>query len=319
MLNNFKRNIVYLDPETLRYMYYSYSKNRNYPVMNKLFALLSEGYRNNLVITPICLDHILPFIKENTINPDFLNMMGSMGQVQFYQRFTIRTLQLIRIINHFFHKRYNKPNWRDAFSSDPDERYVQGFNQYISFSAQNVTKGVAREKHNSQIFFFINSFKEGKELEETAPAYFKYLWQEFPDLIKPYLPRDGDSEYQMKKFFEYDEIKDIPEFHVIGNVLYPLFETYGIHDIENGMKDDLLNAAESMAAIMPYTHYYVSTAEIAEIAMMTGVNEPYNTKIYDHNESSLYKMINDLQNDLQTKKSNNHSGITRSSFRKPRF
>ncbi len=319
MLNNFDKYIVYLDPDTLQYMYYSYSKTRNYPVMNKLFTLLSEGYSNNFIVTPICLDHILPFIKENTINPDFLNMMGAVGQVQFYQRFTIRTLQLIRIINHFFNKRYNKPSWRDAFSSDPDETYAQGFNQYLSYSAQNVIKGIAREKRNSQMFFFINSFKEGRNIDEIAPSYFKYLWQKFPDLIKPYLPCDGDPEYQMKKFFEYEEIKEIPEFNIIGNILYPLFETYGIRDVENGLKDDLLNAAESMAAIMPYCHFYVSNIEIAEIAMMTGVNAPYNTRIYDHNESSLYRMINDIQDALQNKNSNKNNGISRSSFRKTRF
>ena len=89
-----------------------------------------------------------------------------------------------------------------------------------------------REKNNSQIYFFIENFKEGNPLDSIAGEYFNYLWEKFSDLVKPYLPVDGSYEYYMKKFLEYEDIKDIPEFHIISNILYPLFETLGIENVE---------------------------------------------------------------------------------------
>lgn len=319
MLNENEKLIVYLDPETLRYMFLSFTKQRNYPVMNKLFTMLSEGYKNNYILTPLTFEHILPFIKEQKIDTRFLNMMGSMGQLQFFQRFTIRTLQLIRVINYFFEQRYTKPVWRDAFPSNPNDKYAPGFNNYLSNSAQNVQKAIEREKKNSQIHYFISAFKQGKPLESIAPEYFQYLWEQFPDLIQPYLPIDGPPEYHIGQFLEFDEIKEIPEYHIIANVLYPLFETFGIDDIELGAKDELLLAAETLAAYMPYTNYYVTTVDIAELVIMSRINEPYEVKVYDHNESSLYKLINDLSDDLKLLRGRIKRPTSRTTFRKTRF
>ena len=319
MLNDHDKLVVYLDPDTLKYLYLSYTKQRNYPVMNKLFTLLHEGYQNNFVVTPLTLEHIQPFIEEQNVSTDFFNMMGAMGQLQFFQRFTIRTLQLIRVINHFFDQTYSKPVWRDAFSSDPNALYAPSFNQYLSNSAMNVQKAIAREKKNSQIYFFINSFREGKPLESIAPEYFAFLWDQFPDLIKPYLPMDGDPEYHFRQFLEFDGLQEIPEFHIIANILYPLFETYGIKDIELGLRDDLLLAAETVAAYMPYTHFYVTTVDVAELVIMTRINESYGVRVYDHNESSLYKLINDLGEELKRRRSQVKKRITHTAFRKPRF
>jgi len=89
MLNKTRKIVVYLDTETLDYMYLNYSERRHYPVMNKLFNLLHEGFINNILVVPLSLDHILPHIEENKIIREFLNMMGEMGQVQFLQRFTV--------------------------------------------------------------------------------------------------------------------------------------------------------------------------------------------------------------------------------------
>ena len=319
MLNTTDRYIVFLDSDTLKFMYLSYIKSRNYPVMNKLYTLLHEGYKSNLVITPISFNHILPYIDKNMISNEFLNMMGSIGQIQFHQSFTIRTLQLIRVINSFFGQNYEKPIWRDSFSSYPDEKYNPGFNKYHSISAQNVLKAIEREKNSSQIYFFIESFKEGKTIEDIAGEYFKYLWEKFPDIIKPYLPVDGDPEYYFKSFIENEEIKNIPEYHIVSNILYPLFEKYGIKDVEYGLKDDLLLAAETTAAYMPYCHYYVTTVDVAELVMITRMNEPYDVNIYDHNESSLYRLIDDLTESLKVKRVESKKKISKTAFRKSRF
>ncbi len=319
MLNNYNHYIVYLDPDTLKFMFYSYTKSRNYPVMNKLYSLIREGYLNNLIITPVSFDHISPCINDNKIEAEFLNMMGSLGQMQFHQRFTVRTLQLIRVINSFFNNDYKKPLWRDAFSSDPDEKLQPGFNKHLSISVQNVLKAVEREKNNSKVYYFIENFKNEKPLDKLAKDYFSFLWEQFPDLIKPYLPADGDYEYYMKKFLEYDEIREIPEYYIISSLLYPLIETYGIQDVEYGLKDDLLLAAENAAAYMPFCNFFVTTVDIAELIIMTGIDEVFNVKVYDHNESSLYKLIDDLNDVLKRKKSEIKAQKSETIFRKSKY
>ncbi len=295
MLNDFDKIVVYLDVETLKFMYMSYTKNREYPVMKKLYSLLHEGYINDTIVTPITFNHLLPHIDENTIDSDYLAMMGSLGQLQFHRRFTVRTLQLIRIINHFFEKKYNKPLWRDVFSANPNDKYVAGFNQYRSISIQNVLKSYQREKNASRIYFFIDNYKKGRKFEDIAGEYYHYIWDEFPDLITPYLPMDGSAEYSMNKFLDYDEINEIPEYHLISSLLSLLFETYGIGKIESGEEDSLLLKAETAAAYMPYCHFYVTEVEIADIINMCGINQSYDVKVYDNNESSLYKMINEIR------------------------
>ena len=72
MLNNTKKLIVYLDPDTLEYMYLNHIKKRNYPVMSKLYNVLHEGFNNNTLVTPLSMDHIQPYIDENQIDRNFL-------------------------------------------------------------------------------------------------------------------------------------------------------------------------------------------------------------------------------------------------------
>src|SRR3989339_985898 len=88
MMNFFDKYVVYLDPETLKYMFLNYTGTRKYPVMTKLFNLLRESYINNQAVTPISYEHIQQFISDKKIDTDFLNMMGEIGQVKFHQRFT---------------------------------------------------------------------------------------------------------------------------------------------------------------------------------------------------------------------------------------
>jgi len=316
MLNLTDRYVVYLDSDTLRYMYLNYTKARNYPVMTKLYSLLSEGYKNNLVVTPLTFDHVAPYINESKIEIEFLNMMAGMGQLQFLQRLTVRTLQLIRVINSYFEQNYKRPVWKDAFTTDPDEHYMPGFNKYHSLSPQIVSNALEREKKSSKIYFFIESFKEGKSIECVAEEYYSFLWEEFPDLITPYLPIDGPPEIHFNSFIKKEEIQDIPEFHIISSILYPLFETTGIKEIEMGSKDDLLFAAETMAAYMPYCNFYITTVDIAELALITGINLSYTVQVYDHNESSLYKFINDLALSLKTKDTHSQKKLSQTIFRK---
>jgi hypothetical protein len=302
MLNFFDKYIVYLDPETLKYMFLNYSGARKYPVMTKLFNLLRESYLNNQVVTPISFEQIQPFIVDKKIELDFINMMGELGQIKFNQRFTIRTLQFIRIINSFFVQNFRKPMWKDAFSHDPDEKYQTGFNTYQAFTVQAVANAIEREKNNSMIYYFLKSFRDGKSVDEIAGLYYSMLWERFPDVITPFLPMDGTPEHHIKRFIQNDDIKEIPEYHIISNLLFPIFETYGIDKVETGSQDDLLIASEVSAAYLPYCHFFVSTADVAELIMMTGINSQYNAFVYDNNESSLYKLISDLTNAIKTKK-----------------
>jgi hypothetical protein len=319
MLNDFDKLVVYLDSATLKYMFMSYTRNRDYPVMKKLFSLLEEGYKTDTIVTPITFNHLIPYIDENTIDTEYLAMMAKIGQIQFHRRFTVRTLQLIRIINYFFEKKYSKPQWRDIYSSNPEDKYVAGFNQYRSISIQNVLKSYEREKNASRIFYFIENFKKGNKFEDIAGEYFEYIWEEFPDLITPYLPQNGSAEYNMKIFLEFDEINEIPEYHLMSNLISHLIETYGIGEIEAGSKDDLLLAAETAAAYMPYCHFYVTEVEIAEIINMTGINESYDVKVYDHNESSLYQLIEDLTFYIETLLAERKLKSHKSMFKKGKF
>jgi len=301
MLNTTEKFIVYLDNDTLKYLFLDYSGERSYPVMKKLYALLHDGFVNDWLCTPFSTDSVPYFIKENRIEQKYLDMMGGIGQVQYHQRFTMKTLQLIRIINSFFDIHYSKPMWRDAFSMNPDEKYTPGFNKYSSINAKNAFLALEREKKTSQIYEFIESYKAGKEADSLAGAHFKSLWDEFPDLIIPYLPKMGTPESHMSTFLEYDAVKDIPEFHILSSVLYPLLDAYGIEEVETGKHDAELLASETIASYMPYCHFYVTSVDIAELVMMAGINEPYNVRIYDHNESSLYKLINDITEKYKAK------------------
>ncbi|MFC1650392.1 hypothetical protein ACFL2X_02375 [Candidatus Latescibacterota bacterium] len=319
MLNDFDKLVVYLDKDTLKYMFMCFNKNRDYPVMKKLYSMLHDGYKNNFIVTPITFNHIMPYIDENTIDNEYLAMMGNIGQIQFHRRFTVRTLQLIRIINYFFEKKYNKPQWRDVFSSNPEDKYIAGFNQYRSISIQNVLKSYEREKNASRIYYFIENYKQGHSFDDIAGEYFQYFWDEFPDLITPFLPLNGSADYNMKIFLDYDEINEIPEYHLASNLLSHLFETYGIDEIESGSKDDLLLAAETAAAYMPYCHFYVTSIEIAEIINMNGMNESYDVKVYDNNESSLYKLIEDLGFYIETLMAERKLKANKSIFKKGKY
>jgi hypothetical protein len=297
-------------------MYLNHIKKRNYPVMSKLYNVLHEGFINNAVVAPLSMDHIQPYISENQINKNFLNMMGELGQVQFLQRFTVKVLQLSRVINFFFEQVYKKEIWKDAFSSDPDEKYTRGFSKYLSITAQNVITTLEREKKLSQIYDFIEKFKTGGDADSLAADHYRFLWDQFPDIMRPYLPVNGTPEQHIQTFFEYDEIKDIPEFHIISSILYPLFESYGIQDIEFGLKDDILQAAETAASYLPYCHFYVTATDVAELFIINGINDLYDVKVYDNNESSLYKLIDDISKSLAVWEERRKKDVGKSIFQR---
>ena len=303
MLNRSEKYIVYLDPDTLQYMYLDYIGARSYPVMKRLYATLHDGFVSNHLAVPISIDTIPQFIKENRIEQQFLSMMGGIGQVQFLQRFTIKTLQLIRIINSVYKNTYKKPVWRDAFSVNPDEKYAPEFNKYGSISAKNVNNALEREKKSSQIFEIIDSYKKGKQVKAVARDHFISLWDKFSDLISPYFPKIGSPDSYMNEFLEFDEIKDIPQFHILSSIVFPLLDAYGVKEVESGMKDQELLAAETMSVYLPYCNFYVTAVDIAELVIMNGMNDLYSVKVYDHNESSLYSMIQNL-NDVYKAKIN---------------
>ncbi|MFC1573945.1 hypothetical protein ACFL30_02045 [Candidatus Latescibacterota bacterium] len=294
MFNRTEKYIVYLNNETLVYMYMDYTGNRSYPVMKKLYSTLCDGFTSNWLVTPLSIDSIPHFIKDNRIDVKFLDMMNGIGNVQFLQRFTIKILQLIRIINSYYDNTYKKPFWRDSFSGNPDEKYSAEFSKYSSMSAKNVYRLLEREKKNSQILEHLHSYKTGEMVKKVAQFHFFSLWEKSSDLISPYLPRIGSPETYMKEFLENDEIQDIPQFHILSSVFYPLLDTYGIEKVEAGLKDKEIIAAEMLSILMPYCHYYVTTADIAELVIMKGFNYDYKVKVYDDNESSLYKLINDI-------------------------
>jgi len=316
MLNQTQKKIVYLDNETLRYMFYTYTGEREYPVMKKLYAILCDGFMKDWLVTPLSVDHVLPYIIDNNVEASFLAMMGGIGQVQFHQRFTIKTLQFIRIINHFFNNSYGKPLWRDAFTSDPDEKFRQDFNRYASISAQNVFQAVSREKNYSQVFKFIESYKSGNAVEEIAAQHFRSIWDQFPDLIKPFLPTAGEPETHIIKFLENGDIREIPEFHILATVLYPMVKAYGIDQIEHGLRDEELLAAESIAVYLPHCHYYVTKVDIAEILTKSDVQETYHVRVYDHNENSLYRLIEGLTEDCKNEVSRKEYQSRKTIFQK---
>ena len=303
ILNDSDKFVIYLDPDTLGFMFLNYTGKRNYRVMTKLHALLHEGFVGNTTIVPISMEHVLPYIRENKVDTRFLSMMGEIGQVQFLQRFTVRTLQLIRIINHYFEHDYRKPRWKDAFSSDPDEKYYPGFNKYSSITASNVLKAYEREKKYTNLFQFIDSYRKQKPVESVVHEYFTNLWEQFPEIIRPYLPPDGVPEYHMESFLGNEEIKEIPEFHIKASILYQLIDAYGIEEVERGMRDEILLAAENISTYMPYCHFFVTTVDVAEPMIMSGINDLYYVKVYDHNESSLYKLIHDVTEAVKARKS----------------
>ena len=82
------------------------------------------------------------------------------------------------------------------------------------------------------------------------------------------------------------------------------------------MNDDLLLASEITSAYMPYCNYYVSTVDIAELILMSGINEEYKVRVYDHNESSLYKLIDDLTLACRSKSIERRRKETKTMFRK---
>ncbi|MHB9028859.1 MAG: hypothetical protein ACYC9O_08830 [Candidatus Latescibacterota bacterium] len=316
MLNQTEKRVVYLDGETLGYLHLTYTGERMYPVMRRLFSVLREGYINDRLMIPLSIDHISPYIEKNQINKSFLDMMGEIGQVQFHQRFTIKTLQLLRIINHFFENPNTKPVWRDAFTSDPEEKYRYGFNRYSSLTAFNVNQAISREKNYSQVFEFIENYKTGKLVQEIAVIHFNTLWEQFPDLIKPYFPVIGSAESHIKRFLANDEIRDIPEFNIIAAILYPMLDAYGIEHVEHGLRDEELFSAEIVASYLPYCHYYVTKVDVSEVLNMSGIPELYGVKIYDHNESSLYRLIQDIEEDFRADLTRKELLSRRSMFRK---
>jgi len=284
--------------------------------MKKLYALLSEGFVKDWLVTPLAVDIAGQYIKDSRIEQPFLSMMGSMGQVQFHQRFTIKTLQLIRVLNNFFDMQYNKAPWRDTFTSDPDERYRQGFNRYSSLTAVNVLQIISREKSYSQMYQFIDCFKAGVPIAEMATRHFRSLWEHFPDLVKPYLPSIGAPESHIARFLENDEISEIPEFHIMSTLLHTMIDAYGIEHLEHGLKDEELLAAECAAAYIPYCHYYVTKVDIAEIITMSDIQDTYSVRVYDHNESSLYRLIQDITEDYKSSQVREEYLAKRSIFQK---
>ena len=316
MLNKTEKKIVYLDSETLRYMYYSYTDERSYPVMKKLYSLLHEGYVNNWLVTPLSNDHILPYIRENSIEPHFFSMMGGIGQVQYFQRFTVKTLQLIRVLNNVFGNEYEKPPWRDVFTGDPDEKTTTGFNRYTSINSLNVIQTNSREKIYSHVHEFIEGYKTGTPIEKLAQLHFKTIWEQFPDFMKHHLPRVGAAETHRNIFLANEDLKDIPEFHILFSLLYSLFQASGIASVEQGARDEELLTAEIMSSYLPYCHYFVTKISIAELAVTLGIDVFYNVRVYEHNESSLFRLIDEIKEDRKTAQKEQSMSGQRTIFQK---
>ncbi len=316
MLNTTAKTIVYLDPDSLGYMYLTYSKQRNYPVMNKLFTLLRDYHRTDLTVTPLTTDHVLPYIEENKIDRKFFTMMGELGQVQFHQRFTVTMLQFIRVFSTFFKSSYKKEIWRDAFTADPDCAFQPGFNIYSSLTAQHLIQMADRERKLCRMFLFIEKFRSGVPATAIAAEYYTFILNEFRDLVQPYIPQEGTPEQHLERFLMQEELKDIPEFHISSQVIYPLFETYGIGSIENGVQDNLLRATGTLAAYMPYSHFYVTSSEIVKLVKKTGLDTLYHVNVYDNNESSLYQLMIDLVETVKRRKTMAEAQAGRTVFRR---
>lgn len=300
MLNETGKRIVYLDGDTLKYMFLTYTGQRTYPVMRRLFSVLHDGYVADQLVVPLAVDLVAPYIENNKIDPAFIAMMGELGQVHYHQRFNIRVLQFISVVGYFFGNHADRPGWRDAFSSDPGEKYRYGFNRYSSITAMNVSQAVARERAHSRMLQFIESCKMKMSDAEIAAEHFGSLWEEFADLIKPALPIVGTPESHLAEFLSNEEIKEIPEFKIFSAVLTPMFEAYGIEHVERGLRDEELLAVENIAAYLPYCHYYVTEVDIAELLNMSDIPETYGVRVYDHNESSLYRFIQDITDYLKS-------------------
>ena len=93
-------------------------------------------------------------------------------------------------------------------------------------------------------------------------------------------------------------------------------EVDGIQEIETGKHDSELLASETIASFLPYTHFYVTTVDIAELVIMTCIHEPYNVKVYDHNESSLYKLIQVLTDSMKNKQMTINKEMQKSMFKR---
>jgi hypothetical protein len=102
----------------------------------------------------------------------------------------------------------------------------------------------------------------------------------------------------------------------MSNILNTLIDTYGVDEVESGERDEQLFAAEIMGSYLPYCHFYVTTVDVAELVIMTGINEPYNVRVYDHNESSLYQMIHDIGERHQAKLRYQRQRKTKSVYQK---
>jgi hypothetical protein len=165
-------------------------------------------------------------------------------------------------------------------------------------------------------FKFIESYKSGNAVEEIAAQHFRSIWDQFPNIIKTFLPTAGAPETHIIKFLENGDIREIPEFHILATVLYPMVKAYGIDQIEHGLQDEEILAAESIAIYLPHYHYYVTKVDIAEILTKSDVQETYHVRVYGHNESSLYRLIEGLTEDCKNEVSRKEYQSRKTIFQK---
>ena len=95
-----------------------------------------------------------------------------------------------------------------------------------------------------------------------------------------------------------------------------MVKAYGIDQIEHGLRDEELLAAESIAVYLPHCHYYVTKVDIAEILTKSDVQETYHVRVYDHNENSLYRLIEGLTEDCKNEVSRKEYQSRKTIFQK---
>ena len=71
-----------------------------------------------------------------------------------------------------------------------------------------------------------------------------------------------------------------------------------------------------MSSYLPYCHYFVTKVSIAELAVTLGIDVFYNVRVYEHNESSLFRLIDEIKEDRKTAQKEQSMSGQRTIFQK---